>query len=516
MQKLSTVFFALFSAAVCFPGCSDKSSTANDATVDGATDGHMAVDGDVDAETTTDADVTADGGSNNNNENPCAVNTWDPQDFAAVYDVGPQQDYEDPSEVPWEEIGPGTLVRIYPREEPYRDKWVINSSGTQDQPIVVTGVIQEGERPIISGENAKTRTELDFWNEVRGLIKIGGSSVPSGDGGTWVYIENLDLREARPQNQFTDSSGATQSYSNNAAALYVEAGENLYFRGNRISWSGNGIFAGNGASDVFVQCNHIHDNGVPESYYEHNSYTEVMRITFEFNYYASPCPTCLGNNLKDRSAGTVIRYNWIEGGNRALDLVDSGNTEFIDSAEYRSTLVYGNVLIQPEEPGNNQVIHYGGDSGDTTRYRKGTLHLYYNTVISTREGNTTWMRLSTNDETCDARNNVVYVTAGPGRLAMLNDAGVLSLRNNWLSEGWVEAHGGFSGTITEEETNYTGADPGFADFNSDNFSPGAGSALLGTAGEISPEAPPVDLMYVPHNGGEQRDETNDIGAFEGP
>ena len=34
-------------------------------------------------------------------------------------------------------------------------------------------------------------------------------------------------------------------------------------------------------------------------------------------------PAADGNNLKDRSIGTVVRYNWIESGNRQLDLVDA-------------------------------------------------------------------------------------------------------------------------------------------------------------------------------------------------
>ena len=514
MKRIATLVLAVFAAS----GCGDKEEKDKDGAVDGFVEADSSgyPDGGVDADLTGDAGVEPDSGVMNGDGNPCAFGEWDPGDFAAVYDVGPGKDFEDPSQVPWEAIGPGSLIRIYWREEPYRDKWVINSRGTEDQPIVVTGVADSGRLPVISGENAKTRSELNFWNQPRGLVKIGGANVPAGDGAAWLYIENLDLREARSQNEFTDTGGGTQGYANNAAAIYVETGDHLYFRGNRISWSGNGIFVGSGASDVFVQCNRVHDNGVPDSFLEHNSYTEAMRITFEFNYYSSLCPGCLGNNLKDRSAGTVIRYNWIEGGNRALDLVDSGNPELNNSPEYRVTLVYGNVMVKPESPGNNQVIHYGGDSGDTTRYRKGTLHLYHNTVVSTREGNTTWMRLSTNDEKCDARNNAVFVTAGPNRLAMLNDAGELLMRNNWLSQGWREGHGSISGTVTEEATNHTGSDPGFVDLAGEDFSPGAGSELIGRAGDQAEGTPQVGFVYVRHTSGDVRTHTDDIGALESP
>ena len=66
------------------------------------------------------------------------------------------------------------------------------------------------------------------------------------------------------------------------------------------------------------------------SIYEHNAYTEALGIVYQFNHFGPLCASCLGNNLKDRSAGTVVRYNWIEGGNRQLDLVES------DSATYRA------------------------------------------------------------------------------------------------------------------------------------------------------------------------------------
>lgn len=60
----------------------------------------------------------------------------------------------------------------------------------------------------------------------------------------------------------------------------------------------------------------------------------------------------------------MIRYNWIESGNRQLDLVDSDYNEFIDSSSYNTTFVCGNILIEPDDAGNSQIIHYGGDSGE--------------------------------------------------------------------------------------------------------------------------------------------------------
>ncbi len=495
--------FLLVASVFLLSSCSDDGAGTGDGTQ---------TSGDGDGDSTGDGD-----GDGDPEGNPCAPNEWNEADFAAVYDVGPGHEYEDPSAVPWESLDAGSLVRIHWRPEPYLDKWVINSVGTQAQPIVVTGVPENGQLPVISGDGAKTRAELDYWNEVRGLIKIGGASMPAGDEAAWIYIENLDLRDASSANDFTDTAGDNQAYADNAAAIYVEWGSNLYFRGNEVSWSGNGIFTGSQSTDVFVQCNYVHDNGVPDSIYEHNSYTESARITFEFNYYGPPCPTCPGNNLKDRSAGTVIRYNWLEAGNRQLDLVESDHDELVALPEYAATWVYGNVLVEPDGAGNSQIVHYGGDGGDQSYYRKGTLHFYNNTVISTRNGNTTWMRLSTNEETADARNNVVYVTAGGSTLAMTSGTGQLELRNNWLVEGWADTHDVLTGEVLDMGGNVVGDDPGFVDFANQNFWPGGQSALLDAAGALADGADGVEWVYVMHQAGMPRAEDGslDIGAYEG-
>ncbi len=173
-------------------------------------------------------------------------------------------------------------------------------------------------------------------------------------------------------------------------------------------------------TDLVVENNYIYDNGIEGRIYEHNNYTEAYGILFQFNHFGALRSDCDGNNLKDRSAGCIIRYNWIEDGNRQLDLVDSDDEGFYSDPVYRSTFVYGNILVEGEGEGNSQIIHYGGDGGDESRYRKGTLYLYNNTIVSTRSGNTTLIRLSTDEESCDARNNIIYTTASGSSLAMLN------------------------------------------------------------------------------------------------
>jgi len=360
----------------------------------------------------------------------------------AVYEVGPGRALARIGEVPWHRLEAGDTVLIHWSPEPYREKWVLCRQGTEEAPITVRGVLsEEGLRPVIEASGAVTPAPLNYWNEERSLIKIGGANTPADTMPRWIVVENLDLRGARPGNWFTGDDGTSRQYVSNAAAIHVEKGESIVIRNCVLSGSGNGLFIGSSATaptrDVVIQGNWIHSNGIEGSILEHNSYTEALGITFEYNRYGPLREGALGNNLKDRSAGLTVRYNWIEGGNRQLDLVESGAAPLLADPGYRETFVYGNVLVEPAGAGNRQIVHYGGDGAQTGRYRQGTLWFYHNTVISTRPDRTTLFRLSTNEERGEAWNNVFFVEAGGPTLSLLAGTGHLNLERNLINPGWV-------------------------------------------------------------------------------
>lgn len=449
-----------------------------------------------------------------------AATAWDPDAFTVVLDVGPGQPLADPGAVPWESLSPSTLVRIHWRAAPYRSKWVINTVATAAAPLVVLGVPDPatGARPVISGDGAVTRLALDYWNEGRSVVKIGGSNLPTDDVvPAWVHLQGLEIRSGRPGYTFTDDAGNPGAYATNAAAVHAEIGAHVTIEDCVLTDCGNGLFAGAQVSDLVVRGNHILGNGIEGSIYEHNSYTECLGILFEANRYGPLRPGCGGNNLKDRSAGTVIRYNWIEDGNRQLDLVETDYPALRDDPRYRATFVYGNLLIEDETTGNSQIVHYGGDGGDESFYRKGTLYFYHNTVYSTRPGNTTLLRLSTGDEAADVRNTVVHATAGGAHLAILADAGTVSLRRCWLTAGWRHSHESDpGGTVTAAEL-VTGDEPGFVDGPAFAFRPADGSPLVGAGGDLAPAAADhrVDRQYREHLGTASRTDGGDpaIGAY---
>ena len=439
--------------------------------------------------------------------------------IAENYHIGPDYDMKAIADAPWDALNPGDTVFIHWRDTPYKEKWIINLRGTEENPIVVSGVANDnGELPEIDGNNATTPLELDFWNEVRGIIKIGGASYPNTETAAYIIIENLDIHTGRPGYYFTDDAGSTQEYVQNCAAVYVDIGENITVRNCMLHDCGNGIFVSSASSDIVFEYNYIYDNGIEGDYYEHNNYTSATNITFQFNYFGALRDGCDGNNLKDRSAGTVIRYNWIEDGNRQLDLVDAGEEALYNNSIYRSTYVYGNVLVENDGQGNSQIIHYGGDSQDLTRYRKGTLYLFNNTVISTRGGNTTLVRLSSEEESCVCFNNIIYVTADGSKLAMLNDEGTISLENNYMKPGWVKSHSTDNGTINNLG-NIEAESPGFTDFGSWDLTPSESSVCFNagkifSAEDYSGHYPLYE--YIRHRKSQERAENDiiDIGAYE--
>jgi uncharacterized protein YjiK len=443
---------------------------------------------------------------------------WRDQDFSAIYEVGPGRQYGEISDVPWESMAPDSLIKIYWRSEPYRAKWVLNIAGTMSSPVVVTGIANDGRLPVVSGQDAVTRSQLSYPNQERSIIKVGGSNTPAVDLAEWIFIENLDIRGANPSNQFLTSSGQTQTYASNAASIHVQLGRNVYIRNNILSDSGNGLFSGFQSERLLVSGNRFEGNGNVGSSNQHNSYTESLGITFEYNYFRPLRSGALGNNLKDRSAGTVIRYNWIESGSRELDLVDSDHSNIYNSPDYAETFVYGNILVEPANSNNGNVVHYGGDlSGREATYRKGTLHFYNNTVISYRTDRTSIFGMSSNDEAADVRNNLIYSPEGGDTIAITSGRGLIDLRGNWLQSGWIQSSEALTGTVNDLG-NSEGVDPAFADEIMMNFRLTGVSSAANAGVALSPGASgnSVDLQYQEHQSAVSRPVVDDIdaGAFE--
>jgi hypothetical protein len=132
---------------------------------------------------------------------------------------------------------------------------------------------------VIDGNGAITRTELNYWSEVKGFIKIGSFSIPNNEKASFIIIENLEIRSAHPDYSFTNDDGNEEAYNKNASSIFIE--NHITMRNCILHNSGNGLFSAHETSDLLIEKNHIYGNGIVGSVYEHNSYTETINIELE-------------------------------------------------------------------------------------------------------------------------------------------------------------------------------------------------------------------------------------------
>ena len=442
---------------------------------------------------------------------------------AATYEVGPGRKLSAVADVPWEALQPGDTVLIHWQPEPYREKFVICRAGTQDAPITVRGVPgPDGALPMLSGDGATTPARLKFWGGPRGVIKIGGAEIPPDTMPAYIVIENLDISGTRKTNPYTGSDGKPAAYRKDAAAIQIEKGEHIVIRHCRLHDCGNGLFISSNdqraSRDILVEGNYIFDNGNPRSGQEHNVYSEADGLIFQFNRLGPMHTNSLGNNLKDRSAGLVVRYNWIEGGNKELDLVDAEDSAIIRAdPRYRDSYVYGNVFLKLPGDLHAQLVHYGGDSDNASGYRKGTLHFFNNTVISYRGGVTTLFWFSSKDESCDLRANIFYAVKPKTKFAVAQATGNFLLDQNWFFPAMVDSSlPGSAAAVAGGDTSLTGVAPQFVDLAGRDFRPA--TPVPARHAGLAAGLPPVAFQYAAPQSGEPRaDAANPgLGAYSSP
>ena len=203
-------------------------------------------------------------------------------------------------------------------------------------------------------------------------------------------------------------------------------------------------------------------------------------------------------------------------GNRQLDLVDAQEgMEIRNDPRYHLCQVYGNLLIEHEGIDNNQIVHFGGDSGDDQANRR-SLQFFNNTIISTRSGKTVLLRLSTNTQTADLWNNVIYTNAPGSTFAILDEEGQVRMRGNFIKPGWKKCHGQFKGSISATGM-IEGENPGFSNPAKGDYQPGPRSVLRDRGVDGVPRSLPIEFEPPDlHRPGAKRPLGGriDLGCFE--
>jgi hypothetical protein len=397
------------------------------------------------------------------------INACDASGSGVDYQVGDGKQYASLDQVPWPNLGPGDTVRIFYRAAPFRGKMLVMARGTPTSPVRICGVKgPNGERPIVDGNNATTRRgmiygsggstvgSVSWYHQARSVIVLKAPANNTTLNPTNIQIDGLVLRGAHPNYKFTDTDGVVQTYTDFGGCIWVEQGQGVVIADNELTDCSQGLYTKtivNGDSaitkNVRIAGNYFHDLGIAGAYTFHDSYTESTGIVYEFNRFGKAKVGAAGNAIKDRSIGTVIRYNRIEDGAHALDLVEadaSGPIAVLDPA-YKKTFVYGNQIIH--NGNNGTAIHYGGDlTGGEAQWRKGILYFFNNSVRITGTGAVQLFQLSTTDETAYAWNNI-FVFDKTVQYASLRggqdvsppyvSGGILNLGKNWIVGSWADS-----------------------------------------------------------------------------
>jgi hypothetical protein len=401
-------------------------------------------------------------------------------------------------------------------------------------------------------------------------VIIGASSYVDAThpAASYIQVEGLVIRDASTINSsgFKDSAGAQRAYECGASSIYIMRAQHITILRNTLLNSNNGLFVnsnnGNQVSNVSVLFNHIFGSGIAAgqggcTYYGHNVYTEANGIRFAFNRFGAARAGTGGNMLKDRSAGLVVEYNLFQGNGQletslgygsivgtmpgfshVMDLVESydpGVGLYPLGAVYQNVVVRGNVILadgtQIGDAGANGVstmVHFGGDQGDGSKYRK-FLHFYNNTLVSRVDyyktgagaivpyGSYRSGIFQLEGQVMNAWNNILYVsslsTSTPTNFSLLDPSGGTV---NYLAQNWV------SPLLSTQGLNGTASDPGFKNLaTGDVHLKQDNVAIVGTGRDVNGSAyaanqSTMPLQYADYFASEARPFTAtniDLGAF---
>ena len=463
-----------------------------------------------------------------------------------TYDIGPGRPLSRLADLDWSRLGPGDTVNIHSKPGGYRELLQVSGRGAAAAWIAVNGVADPvtGALPVIDAADAVLAPQFrNHWEGLHGFGAIVVGARPGFAQGYkpgYIAIRGLEIRNCSVGNTFTDVDGTRRPYGNVGAGIYLERCDHVTITGCTIRDNGEGIFGAGQSSfdrlmtDIVVDSNTIFGNGNVGSDREHNTYVEAVGTTYQFNRYGPLRPGALGAGLKDRSVGTVIRGNWIEGGLHQLQIPEAQNQADLAVAlpRYRLTVVQGNTLVAP--PGNGaSPIWFGGDQGLPEWYRKGMLAIHHNTIVArsnqAQNYKTTAIVAATAAEAIDVRNTIIAsLPDTPGEAAA--DLGLVGADNRasfsrtWVTPGWRPTTVGdysFTGLIGGADRLLVGTtvDPGFVDAAAGDYRLAAGSPCVDAAGRTpaAVAAYPVAMQFSPPVGSTARTtvgHASDVGSFE--
>lgn len=387
-------------------------------------------------------------------------------EYLNVLEVGPGKTYLEIHDIPLSLVVKNTLIKIYYRPEPYRTQVFVDVVGNANEKVRFQGIPnQNGTLPVISFINATT-----WGNTIDPTLQSGSAFVVFG---TWsnkpAYIDIVNLH-------IMDGT---------YAGVWAK-GDHISVKGCILENTTNGVFFQ--AADQFLIEISTHiliegckfmGNGTVNGWLHHNIYSQGLHTLIQFNTIESVQTGSLGASLKDRSAHTVVRYNYIETSSRTLDLVEPEDTDQIltQDPNWGDVYVYGNLIINKDVPVDQSgvsMIHYGYDNSPTYR-REGTLYFTNNTVIIERADNPWRVNLfdvNSTNSTVEFSNNIVTATGMETfyifRSNNTDNAGIVNFNASYFSisntqNNWELTENAGSYSMTGQSNILEGSNPGFTD-----------------------------------------------------
>ncbi|MES2518413.1 MAG: Ig-like domain-containing protein, partial [Bacteroidota bacterium] len=451
---------------------------------------------------------------------------------------------------------------------PYKEKFLISTSGTTANPIKIIGIAgPNGEKPIIDGDHANAISGQMCYAQTQpyGLIFIepgvdGNGNCPNGSYSAIphdIVIDGLEIRNAHSNFTFSVNNGVQQSYDVFSCGIYAERVQNLVVRNCNFNHCGLGLFINSKfgthalSKNILVERNYFTQNGLVGDGHLHNSYIEAEDVIYQYNFYDHLVWGSYGASIKDRSAGNIIRYNWIVASDgHAIQIPEAqGGQGYLDQLpKYKETFVYGNIIYNSKQ-GAARIVRYGGDQGIYQNYRQGTLYFYNNTLIdegdkigapgANRYQTAVFLLPDKGEvgdipivEKVDCRNNVIYntnATAGfPATTLCLMSTdltGTVNMTNNWRSPGIVDFVAYYqstnTGTVTHTNSIYGNAGQNLPNFNNYltqdySLSPNSNAVNQGTILINAAVGHPVLEEYVKDFLSKPRNTVGpiDLGAYE--
>jgi len=233
-----------------------------------------------------------------------------------VYEVGlAGSAFQELSDIDWNDLRPGDVVRIHWREEAYNERILLNAQGTEENPIVIEGVPgPNGELPVLDADGATTDDQFSNYGEVfrqnlGGSFFIGTpSSFPSDDEIPQnITIRGLEITGAGQGNTFTGTDGVEHDREF-TAGIYVKGGVNITIEDNYIHHNGNGVFSSSQhefeiTENLVIRGNTFENNGVEGRFTDHHTYTEGLNTLIEHNTFGPKLNGDFGSLVKSRDVG---------------------------------------------------------------------------------------------------------------------------------------------------------------------------------------------------------------------